>query len=1026
MVSSALDHVISVALFGDMPNLLPDRYDGVSSCVRSQTYNKNISAGVIGKIVDLEIKNNLRNPHWKFSYYVSEACLGNSETDYSFPGNSLFPINFNQKHLAWANNHLRDNHMSEFAKMIVNNSRYDIGRLISFSSEFYNGLSKNHKKTFLSTCFESASPDNIVRWEMEPHVRELFSRTDLLEFLIKSSFRTHYGSNKMFDNILSELNENKGNYSNDFIHCFQYLFKGVGFWSNDFEKELQAFFPELKKMFSGILDKTLDDIVSDNWLPNDKKALAVRFAALSWIHHRLLLQDHINIPVFGSFVSKILELNQDNFNILGIGKFLYENILTSDLFKSIVLSDAFGKNIFFSRKQIIPYALLFHLFLNSGEFSDKHLKIQSEKSPAQGKKYAEKARIAFLQFKIPKFYKEGSYYQVLLKGLSVLDDSPLEGPLKLALIEQIFKNENKLEQKNQWSLLHGLLKLDILTQEHLEAYACQTNNEITFDLNRMYFDAFNKEFDIDESQQINYEGTFGKHADHFSLFAYLGGIKKSIVEIEKENVLSLFKQFVHSVVTVEPTSSDRLIFRSNSENPINFYNLRYNKDPNVNLHLATIFGKYPGLEDAWVQNERLTVDSDWTRRHKVNTQTQVIDFQAVLYDKIVKHGDLDRTHYAMAYRALQTPNNKAAELKSLEESLITIAEGPNSQKKEQLLEGLAINKLLIELSYLNSGKHLPRIRKLLSELMGKTLISFTTSPLFSQLKSIQAELNKKDLSDPEVLKDFLTHCQLEKTDHFWRLFMSGDVGGSCQNVNSSFSTNKCLMAYVADGKNFLLMLTKNGKMEARCILRLLWDEENGIPVLFKEDNYSSHSLFSKILDIYAEQVARELGLTLMVKSDNLDKLEDTSDDIAVDDKPSPIIAALGGPKSAYEYVDALHRQIKGCEFEIRKSRVTVVYQGLSREALLERYGQLPLSPRVTILSKPKLERGDSDGIIITEVIDMSSDEKVGHEAIMIQRDKPAGLLLSYRKHCEETGELEVVGNVDEATLDKVAVGGLSI
>ncbi|MBM3201078.1 MAG: hypothetical protein FJZ56_01555 [Chlamydiae bacterium] len=71
------------------------------------------------------------------------------------------------------------------------------------------------------------------------------------------------------------------------------------------------------------------------------------------------------------------------------------------------------------------------------------------------------------------------------------------------------------------------------------------------------------------------------------------------------------------------------------------------------------------------------------------------------------------------------------------------------------------------------------------------------------------------------------------------LFLCGtEVEGSCQRIDGDVDLNKCLLAYCLDGKTSMIAIkNKEGKIVARAILKLLWDDQTGKPVLFLEQCY---------------------------------------------------------------------------------------------------------------------------------------------------------------------------------------------
>ena len=145
------------------------------------------------------------------------------------------------------------------------------------------------------------------------------------------------------------------------------------------------------------------------------------------------------------------------------------------------------------------------------------------------------------------------------------------------------------------------------------------------------------------------------------------------------------------------------------------------------------------------------------------------------------------------------------------------------------------------------------------------------------------------------------------SDNLWDLFMCGTEVSSCQRVDAGGSYNKCLIAYVMDGKNRMIAIKdRDDKIVARAIFRLLYDENDKKPVLFLERIYSNvldKNLTRAIQDM-AVRRAKVLGLTLL------------SSDVTQKKYPNSV-KSLGGI-APFEYVDSEGQGVcNGSRFEIR-------------------------------------------------------------------------------------------------------------
>jgi hypothetical protein len=99
------------------------------------------------------------------------------------------------------------------------------------------------------------------------------------------------------------------------------------------------------------------------------------------------------------------------------------------------------------------------------------------------------------------------------------------------------------------------------------------------------------------------------------------------------------------------------------------------------------------------------------------------------------------------------------------------------------------------------------------------------------------------------------------------LFLCGtEVPESCLRISGEQILSKCLMGYVLDGKNRIIEVKDpSGKIIARHILRILWDEAQQQPVLFLERLYPAIVApeIQKALLSFAKSRAKALGLSLL-------------------------------------------------------------------------------------------------------------------------------------------------------------------
>jgi len=204
------------------------------------------------------------------------------------------------------------------------------------------------------------------------------------------------------------------------------------------------------------------------------------------------------------------------------------------------------------------------------------------------------------------------------------------------------------------------------------------------------------------------------------------------------------------------------------------------------------------------------------------------------------------------------------------------------------------------------------IQILCNELKGE----FSQEKLFVLLEQLKAS---DQFPFPEFIHDIESLIQVLSrpienkeyivvdTDNWQDLYLSGtEVPGSCQRVDGDPDLNKCLLAYVMDGKNRMVAVKDpSGKIVARALIRHLWDITNQKPVIFLDRFYPQPCAF--------EEAITQMAL-LKAKALNIPLISDRGEAYAGK------VVSLGSP-SPYEYADASDGVMKGGIFTINSPKL---------------------------------------------------------------------------------------------------------
>ena len=172
--------------------------------------------------------------------------------------------------------------------------------------------------------------------------------------------------------------------------------------------------------------------------------------------------------------------------------------------------------------------------------------------------------------------------------------------------------------------------------------------------------------------------------------------------------------------------------------------------------------------------------------------------------------------------------------------------------------------------------------------------------------------------------EFLKDNNAKITDDPVDLFLIGtEVEGSCQSVAYNGEFSSCLMGYVLDGKNKAIVIKdEKGKIKARCIIRLLIDEQKNEIVMVREKMYTATGVGNNVLNVINERAidyAKWLGVSLVC--DNM---------LHVNGKERYVgtLSAIGGNvRAPYEYVDSAGKNFETANgYKINNNDLVYLYK----------------------------------------------------------------------------------------------------
>lgn len=457
-------------------------------------------------------------------------------------------------------------------------------------------------------------------------------------------------------------------------------------------------------------------------------------------------------------------------------------------------------------------------------------------------------------------FKDAQKLKILAKGLNALLLSPLLPADKSFLlhIAEDLPETQIVSFFSHLTTITSLKEFSFLTEEHLKA----NQNSLA----KIMKSSFQKYVPVNAKPET-FDLAYAKHFENARVPHYplIYGAKTQHEGTHFSKQLAFVVQSI-----MDETFHDNRYHLSRSE------------------HLTRIFGKRPALLEAWKLGESSLLIPFLTQAMSANVP---MDFEEILKTNFQIEHHVNREEFPVLAEFLVGSLSLKQALKALKSSPCN---------PEQTL--IQMRCLLLAKQTHANAQSCALLEKILEELQNIPSAKSFTHQISGVLKSL-----KKDLSK-------YAEWTLVDTDNPEDLFLSGtEIEGSCQSISGDSHYNKCLLAYVADGKNRLLAI-KDGsqKIRGRAMIRILASEKE--PVLFLEQFYpktlqktlcSALTLFARQRRAHLQEHIPEEPLYLLSSSGKHGKY------------PHPI-ESLGSP-APFEYVDAEDQGITEGEFTLSKA-----------------------------------------------------------------------------------------------------------
>lgn len=336
-----------------------------------------------------------------------------------------------------------------------------------------------------------------------------------------------------------------------------------------------------------------------------------------------------------------------------------------------------------------------------------------------------------------------------------------------------------------------------------------------------------------------------------------------------------------------------------------FQQMRYN----IGEHLNTVFSWRPGLKEKWIQNSCTKLKLIFGAEDEQKKKS--FDVHAYLYQKICNDKHVPPENYPLLINAIKYPSKETIEetLKNINEQIEKLS---TNEKLNEELTSLKFQKAI--LAILNSPKDLESSINLAAAFSPRDYPQFFQD-LQDLIKLIKPE--KKGHSEE--------HWVVENTDAWEDLLLSGtEVLGSCQSIYSHPCYNKCLLNYILDGKNRIVIAKdREGRIRSRILIRLLADPVLKQPVIFLERLYTTPGVPNEILEEIRSvclETAAALKIPLVMSAS-----QNNNPSRTFTFYPNPLVSF--NALAPFEYVDANKMGITDGKFTIPPEANIYLYNG---------------------------------------------------------------------------------------------------